>query len=87
MPGVEPSAPGFVDQFRGLAKVVRRARLQEGYAVRRIAWLPIWVALLAAAGCVGDAAVPGGNTVGPSPALPDPTHSVIPTVEVAPAVG
>jgi glucose/arabinose dehydrogenase len=45
------------------------------------------VVLLVTAGCVGDAAVPGGNTVGPTPALPDPAHTLIPTVDVAPAVG
>ena len=55
--------------------------------MRRIAWLPALVAFLVTAGCVGDAGVPGGNTVGPSPALPDPAHTLIPTVEVAPAVG
>jgi glucose/arabinose dehydrogenase len=39
------------------------------------------------AGCVGDAAVPGGTATGPSPALPEPSPTVIPTVRVAPAIG
>jgi glucose/arabinose dehydrogenase len=55
--------------------------------VRRIAWLPAVVTLIATAGCVGDAAVPGGTATGSSPALPDPAPSLIPTVRVAPAVG
>jgi len=54
--------------------------------MRRIAWLPVLVALLVTAGCVGDAAVPG-NTTGPNPPLPDPSETLIPTVLVAPAIG
>ena len=55
--------------------------------MRRIAWLPASVAIIATAGCVGDAAVPGGNATGARPALPEPSTSVIPTVRIAPAVG
>jgi len=44
-------------------------------------------AFVTTAGCVGDAAVPGGTATGPSPALPEPSPTVIPTVRVAPAVG
>ena len=54
--------------------------------MRRIAWLAAFVVLLATAGCVGDAAVPG-NTTGPNPPLPAPSETLIPTVRVAPAVG
>jgi glucose/arabinose dehydrogenase len=54
--------------------------------MRRIAWLPVLIALLVTAGCVGDAAVPGNQT-GPNPPLPDPAETLIPTVRVAPAVG
>ena len=55
--------------------------------MRRIAWLPALAAFVTTAGCVGDAAVPGGTATGPSPALPEPSPTVIPTVRVAPAVG
>ena len=54
--------------------------------MRRVAALPALVALVATAGCVGDAAVPGGTT-GPNPPLPDPAQTLIPTVRVAPAIG
>jgi glucose/arabinose dehydrogenase len=45
------------------------------------------LALLALAGCAERAALPPSASVGPTPALPAPSRSLIPTVEIAPARG
>ncbi|HSV51287.1 MAG TPA: sorbosone dehydrogenase family protein [Burkholderiaceae bacterium] len=43
--------------------------------------------LLGLAGCGGTSTLPESTTVGPSPQLPQPTNSLIPTVHIAPAQG
>ena len=48
---------------------------------------PTILAMLLAAGCSGQRALPNGDTSGPDPALPAPHRSLIPTVDIAPATG
>jgi glucose/arabinose dehydrogenase len=56
--------------------------------MRRNAALAACGALLfASAGCAEEAQIPIAQTMGPTPSLPAPTTSVIPTIRIAPAVG
>ncbi len=53
--------------------------------MRRAFWLSCAALLLGA--CAETARVPDSATVGPDPALPEPTRSIVPTVKIAPAKG
>ena len=50
-----------------------------------------WVALAASAallaGCADSASLPVAAGTGPNPTLPKPTESLIPTLNIAPAIG
>ncbi len=47
----------------------------------------MWTAALALSGCGGEAKLQIENGIGPAPELPPPEKSLIPTVNIAPAVG
>ena len=51
--------------------------------MRRAFWLSCAALLLGA--CAETARLPDSATVGPDPALPEPTRSIVPTVKIAPA--
>jgi len=51
--------------------------------MRRAFWLSCAALLLAA--CAETARLPDSATVGPDPALPEPTRSIVPAVKIAPA--
>ena len=53
--------------------------------MRRAFWLSCAALLLGA--CAETARLPDSATVGPDPALPEPTRSIVPTVKIAPAKG
>ena len=53
--------------------------------MRRLLWLSCAALVLGA--CAESARLPESATVGPDPALPEPTRTVIPTVKIAPAKG
>jgi glucose/arabinose dehydrogenase len=48
---------------------------------------PVIVALVALSGCTGMAALPVADGAGPSPTLPAPRSTLLPTVNIAPARG
>ncbi|MEO8848354.1 MAG: sorbosone dehydrogenase family protein [Casimicrobiaceae bacterium] len=50
-------------------------------------WRGALVATLALAACAGPALLADTATMGPRPTLPEPQHALIPTVNIAPAVG
>jgi glucose/arabinose dehydrogenase len=52
----------------------------------RAAFLSL-VALFGLCGCAETSRLPAGADIGPEPALPEPTRTLIPTVKVAPAKG
>ncbi len=58
----------------------------EHMNLRRNFWTG-WVAALALAGCGGEAQLQVESGTGPDPRLPPPEESLIPTVNIAPAVG
>jgi glucose/arabinose dehydrogenase len=49
--------------------------------------LPLLLCVLGLAGCAETSRLPPGADVGPAPALPEPTRTLIPTVKIAPAKG
>jgi glucose/arabinose dehydrogenase len=59
--------------------------VKEPFACRAAAI--VLAAAVIAAGCVERARLPERATVGPNPALPPPRHTLLPTVDIAPAVG
>ncbi|MEO6928509.1 MAG: sorbosone dehydrogenase family protein [Casimicrobiaceae bacterium] len=50
-------------------------------------WRGTLIATLALAACAGPALLADTATTGPRPMLPEPQHALIPTVDIAPAVG
>jgi glucose/arabinose dehydrogenase len=48
---------------------------------------PFWAILLLLAACGETATLPPGADVGPNPTLPEPNETLIPTLDIAPAVG
>ncbi|TFY98294.1 PQQ-dependent sugar dehydrogenase [Ramlibacter humi] len=52
----------------------------------RLHWIPL-AAVAALTACSGLAQLPESSTVGPSPQLPAPQQSLVPTVHIAPAEG
>jgi len=51
------------------------------------AWCFVLAALLGLAGCGETATLPDSAGIGPQPTLPPPNHTLIPTVNIAPATG
>lgn len=47
----------------------------------------VWIGLLALAACGESAMLPPGADTGPTPTLPEPNQTMIPTLEIAPAIG
>jgi glucose/arabinose dehydrogenase len=47
----------------------------------------ILLATVALAACAESAKLPSGSSIGPDPTLPVPRKTLIPTVDIAPAVG
>ncbi len=55
------------------------------YLKRTPAWLAAWLAAALVIGCGDTAKLPVAAGIGPSPQLPPPQKSLIPTVNIAPA--
>jgi glucose/arabinose dehydrogenase len=47
----------------------------------------LWTGLLALAACGETASLPPGADIGPTPTLPEPNETLIPTLDIAPAIG
>jgi glucose/arabinose dehydrogenase len=47
----------------------------------------LWGSLLALAACGETASLPPGADIGPNPTLPEPNETLIPTLDIAPAIG
>jgi hypothetical protein len=60
---------------------------KEAKRVKRSRWFSLWILVAASSACAGAARLPVSAGIGPQPELPQPRHSLIPTVNIAPAKG
>ena len=61
--------------------------VRAGFAFVMPSLKPFWAILLLLAACGETATLPPGADVGPNPTLPEPNETLIPTLDIAPAIG